>query len=168
MADSGRHARGARRVLLWALSVCVAAAVALTVGLHWNRWFGDPVRTEGVVWSDRMQDDDSADAARNPETIAIPGFTAMTLTAGETRQQVSLHNPEDNEAYFRISLILPDGTLLWRSEFIEPGKGVREITLNEPLAAGEYPDTTVRYECFSLDDQSPLNGAVSKTTLHVE
>ena len=66
------------------------------------------------------------------------------------------------------SPVLPDGTLLWRSEFIEPGKGVREITLNEPLAAGEYPDTTVRYECFSLDDQSPLNGAVSKTTLHVE
>lgn len=97
---------------------------------------------------------------KNTDTIDIPGYASLRFQAGVTTQAVNLHNPEQNSCYFRMSLLLADGTELWRSDLVEPGKAVYQIELNQPLEAGTYEDAILKYECFAMDDaQSPLNGS---------
>ncbi|WP_180326508.1 hypothetical protein [Raoultibacter phocaeensis] len=98
--------------------------------------------------------------------ISIPGYESMTMRAGETAQRVDMGNPPSNECSFVITLRLEDGTELYRSPSLAPGEGLAEIELAVGLEAGEYP-AEIAYECFSLDDGSPLNGAVSSFTLHM-
>lgn len=67
-----------------------------------------------------------------------------------------------------MSLILADGTVLWESDLVAPGKAIYDLTLMEALDAGEYADTILKYECFAMDDaQTPLNGSEIKLTLNV-
>lgn len=99
--------------------------------------------------------------------IAIPGYKSITIDAGETDIKVNLQNPEGNPCYFVISLILQDGTELYKSKMVEPGKGLYDITINNPLDKGEYP-AVVKYETFSLNELNPLNGAEVKITLIAE
>lgn len=102
------------------------------------------------------------------DNISIPGFDVMNLKAGETAQSVNLYNPEQNDCYFKISLLLSDGTRLWESNLLAPGKALYEITLDEPLEAGTYEDAVLKYECFTYDEaQSPLNGAEIKLDIQV-
>ena len=105
---------------------------------------------------------------KNTDTIDIPGFDVMNLQAGVTKQAVNLHNPPQNTCYFRITLLLADGTQLYQSGLLEPGTGLYEIELAQTLSAGQYPDATLKYECFTMDEaQSPLNGSEIKLTLNV-
>ena len=99
--------------------------------------------------------------------IAIPGYKSITIDANQTDVKVNFQNPEDNPCYFVISLILDDGTVLYQSKMIEPGKGLYDITLTEALAGGEY-GATVKYETYSLDDLTPLNGAEVRISLIAE
>ena len=89
--------------------------------------------------------------------INLPGYETIHLKAGQVPQEVSFINPPENLCYFRLTLITEDGKELWRSELIEPGGEVREILLSEPLEAGTY-GAILKYECFALEDKSPLNG----------
>lgn len=67
-----------------------------------------------------------------------------------------------------MSLLLSDGTKLWESKLIAPGKAVYTITLNEALNAGVYENATLKYDCFTMDEaQTPLNGSEIKLTLNV-
>lgn len=100
------------------------------------------------------------------DTIDIPGFDSMSIQAGIKEQNVNLYNPEQNTCYFKMSLYLNDGTLLWESKLIQPGKAVYNLTLNQPVDAGEYQDCILKYECFSMDEnQTPLNGSEIHFTL---
>lgn len=104
----------------------------------------------------------------NVESIKIPGFNSMNLKADSKSQNVNLHNPKENNCYFKLSILLLDGTKLWESNLIEPGKALYKIDLEEPLSAGEYKDSILKYECFSLDSRlTPLNGAEIKLKLNV-
>lgn len=67
-----------------------------------------------------------------------------------------------------MTLFLNDGTKLWESKLIEPGKAVYDITLSQALPAGIYEDCVLKYECFKMDeDQTPLNGSEIKFTMNV-
>ena len=98
------------------------------------------------------------------ESIAMPGYKSIMVDAGKTEANVNLYNPENNPCYFVISLVLDDGTLLYQSDMIAPGKGLYKITLAEPLPAGEYA-ATLQYETYSLEDLTPMNGANIRLTL---
>lgn len=101
--------------------------------------------------------------------IAIPGFETMTFDAGTTTQNVALANPEVNHCYFKISLYLEDGTQLWESDYIEPGKTSDRIVLSKALEKGTYEHTAIKYDCFTMDeDLTPLNGAEIKVILIVK
>ncbi|MBL1225875.1 tRNA (uracil-5-)-methyltransferase [Enterococcus sp. BWR-S5] len=113
------------------------------------------VDSSAVAWDGKRNK-----AAENEvATIAIPGFEKVTLNADEKMQEVNFHNPEINDCYFKLTLLHPDGSVLWTSDLIEPEKGMYSIELEKTLTAGEYADAVLKYECFSLDDQSPLNGS---------
>ena len=108
-------------------------------------------------------------AEANPgsgENIAIPGYEKLTFTAGKTAQTVNLKNPADNACTFVLTLTLEGGETLWTGKALSPGEAFTRITLTRALDAGEYP-ATLHYDCFSLQDNAPLNGAEVKLTLEV-
>lgn len=101
--------------------------------------------------------------------IAIPGYKSLSLKAGQTEQSVNLYNPAENECYFVMTLLLPDGTQIWKSKMVEPGKGLYEITLDQPVEAGTYENSTLKYECYRMDEElTPLNGSEIRLTLEVK
>lgn len=101
--------------------------------------------------------------------IAIPGFESLTLKADSKKQEVVLSNPAENNCYFRIRLLLSDGTVLWTSKEIAPGKTSDPIKLNQTLSAGVYAEAKLKYECFTMDEShTALNGAEIKLTLRVQ
>lgn len=158
------------------LVAILLAGGGIFVGMHWNDWFGkeEPaqenqtaaeVDTGAVDWEGEKE---VYTGKKNVDTIDIPGFDSMSLKANTKEQSVNLYNPEANTCYFRISLLLEDGTKLWESGLVEPGKGVYTITLQQELAAGDYENATLKYECFAMDEaQTPLNGSEIKLTMHV-
>ncbi len=96
--------------------------------------------------------------------ITLPGFVRMELPANQQTVAVNLHNPAENPCYFRISLALADGMVLYQSNLIPPGQGLYEIALSRALAAGVY-DAVLTYDTFSLaDGTTPMNGA----QMHIE
>ena len=52
------------------------------------------------------------------------------------------------------------------NEHIAPGEKVGEITLSHALDKGEY-QAKLKYECFTLQDKSPLNGAEIDLAINV-
>lgn len=111
---------------------------------------------------------ESTEVEKLTDSIAIPGFSQLTFKAGESEQEVALSNPAENFCYFKISLILEDGTVIWVSDLVEPGKQSEPITLLQALEAGTYENVTVHYDCFTMDDDlTQLNSGEIKITLNV-
>ena len=101
------------------------------------------------------------------ESIAIPGYEELDFAAGKAEQAVDLKNPAENACDFVLTLSLDEGgETLWTGEALSPGEALTRITLNRALEAGDYP-ATLRYECFSLGDGTPLNGSEIRLTLRV-
>ena len=125
---------------------------------------------------------DYSNIVENPN-ISVPGYENLEFKAGTKKQSVSFYNPEENTCYFRISLVIKsdNGTeaggtagdseakeeALWTSELIEPGEEVKSIKLSKELESGDY-SAMLKYECFSLKDETPLNGSNVELTLSVK
>ena len=99
--------------------------------------------------------------------IAIPGYEKLDFAAGKTAQTVNLKNPPENACTFVLSLTLDDGTTLWTGEALSPGEAFTHITLNKALDVGDYP-ATLHYDCYTIEDNQPLNGAEIQLTLEVK
>lgn len=161
------------KILLLIVLVILLVGAGVFVGLNWNTWFGEDTPQGGGLTTDENAEDwtgeqDVYEGEKNTDTIDIPGYGSITLKADSAEQSVNLYNPEQNTCYFRMTLLLSDGTQLWQSGLIEPGKGIYDITLEQTLAAGTYEDAVLKYECFAMDDaQTPLNGSEIKLTLNV-
>lgn len=123
---------------------------------------------------------DYSNIEMNPN-IAIPGYESLEFKAGKEKQSVDFYNPDENTCFFRISLVVKDETdtangeegnageetVLWTSDFIEPGEHVKSIKLSKELESGEYA-AILKYECFSLKDKTPLNGSNVELMLKVQ
>lgn len=181
-------------ILLTKKTLAVIAAVVLLLvaggvaaGLNWNIWFGgdpsfsqtgtadssEPARQpdldENAVDWQGEQPESKPQTADGQAGIAIPGYKSIALKADQAQQSVNLYNPEVNDCYFMMSLLLPDGTEIWKSRMVAPGKGLYKITLSQTVPAGTYENSTLKYECYKMDDSlTPLNGGEVKLTLEVE
>lgn len=99
----------------------------------------------------------------------LPAYGSLTFTAGTKEQETVLQNPGENTCLIRISLILKDGTTVYTSELVKPGYYTKPITLIAPMERGIYRDVTMKYECFTDDEnKSPLNGATTKLNITVQ
>ena len=109
-------------------------------------------------------------AEANPgsgENIAIPGYEKLSFAAGKTAQAVNLKNPPENACTFVLTLTLTDGgEALWTGRALSPGEAFTRITLSRALDAGEYP-ATLHYDCYTIEDNTPLNGAEIQLILEV-
>ena len=99
--------------------------------------------------------------------IAIPGYEKLSFAAGKTAQTVNLKNPAENACTFVLTLTLDEGgEVLWTGKELSPGEAFTRITLNRALPAGEYP-ATLHYDCYTIEDNQPLNGAEIQLTIEV-
>lgn len=113
-----------------------------------------------------QQTEETEPVEKLTDSISLPGYGGLNLTAGKTEQNLALPNPAENFCQIRISLILEDGTVIWTSELTPPGEQA-QIVLNEALEKGDY-NATLKYECFQMDEnKTPLNGAACQLVLHV-
>lgn len=113
-----------------------------------------------------QQTEETEPVEKLTDSISLPGYGSLNLTAGKTEQNLALPNPAENFCQIRISLILEDGTVIWTSELTPPGEQA-QIVLNEALEKGDY-NATLKYDCFQMDEnKTPLNGAACQLVLHV-
>lgn len=147
-------------ILLAAAALLLAAVSVLLVGRQEGRQVKLP-NGETVPQSDSVE--------KRTDSIAIPGYEGITLKANSKEQEIGFPNPAQNTCYFQISLMLEDGTMLWRSELVTPGEISDPITLEESLEAGVYPNALLKFDCYTMDGaMRALNGAATKMTLHVK
>ena len=109
-------------------------------------------------------------AEANPgsgENIAIPGYEKLDFVAGKTAQTVNLKNPAENACTFVLTLRLTGGEALWTGKALSSGEAFTRITLERALDAGEYP-ATLHYDCYTIEDNQPLNGADIQLTIEVK
>ena len=109
-------------------------------------------------------------AEANPgsgESIAIPGYEKLIFEAGKKMQTVDLRNPAENACTFILSLTLDDGRTLWTGEALSPGEAFTSITISKALDTGEYA-AKLHYDCYSLNDNTPLNGAEIQLIIEVK
>ena len=99
--------------------------------------------------------------------IAIPGYEKLDFAAGKRAQTVNLKNPAENACAFVLTLTLEGGETLWTGEALSPGEAFTRITLSKALDAGDYP-AMLHYDCYTIEDNQPLNGAEIQLTLEVK
>ena len=162
-----KSALPARLGVLAACLVLIAAAVVFALNINKGQEVASvpdeqvaeagkqPELEEGAVDWEGMKPQDTGGVVLG---IAIPGYKSITVDANKTDVKVNFQNPEGNPCYFEISLILDDGTELYKSKMVEPGKGLYDISLSKALDPGEY-DAVVKYDTFSLEGLAPMNGA---------
>lgn len=161
-----------KRKMLWiGLIIAVLVAVAAVAGAFLiYRNSQDSQKSQGVVLDDDAQEWDgkTKDLSEGQQGIKVPGYSEITVPAGETKWQVTLANPEGNTCYFKYSITIDDSqTPIYESDLIEPGKAVREFEVTEPLEAGDYA-IHLNISTYTMDEElTPLNGAVVKADLHV-
>ena len=98
--------------------------------------------------------------AQQSAGIEIPGYSIIPVKANSTEVEIELYNPDQNNVYFQITLLLKDtGEQLYQSKLIQPGQHLYKIELARGLEPGEY-NAIVQYDTFSMDDSfTPKNGA---------
>ena len=115
----------------------------------------------------KEKSDDSSTSEEVADNIAIPCWDTLIMVADSKEQEVNFYNPEKNKnCDFQLTLSLEDGTELWKSQLIQNGKAIYNITLNQPLEAGTYK-AVMKYDCFSRKG-TPLNGSTLNFNLVVE
>lgn len=154
-------------IAVYVALIAVALVIGLAIGGFFNKSDDDgKTRIAGSV-SKYAEDQDYSDVTES-DSISIPGYDTFTFDAGKKTQQITLYNPEENTCYFKLSLILEDGTTIWTSDLLEPGMAFTSIELDKALDKGTYSNVTVKYDCYSLKDQTQLNGAAIKVTIVAE
>lgn len=152
-------------ILICIIMIALGLAAGIFISNLLNK---SPDRTydnnaEGI----KVNSDDSQPSEEIADNIAIPCWDTLTMVANSEEQEVNFYNPEKNKnCDFQLTLSLEDGTELWKSQLIQNGKAIYNITLNQPLEAGTYK-AVMKYDCFSKNGSS-LNGSSLKFNLIVE
>lgn len=99
--------------------------------------------------------------------VLVKGYSELYFNSDEEIQEFDFSNPKTNDCYMNISFSMPDGQLLFKVERIEPGYGIKEVQLNKVLKNGNYLGCKFVVDCYSMQDDSQLNGATMSIDLYV-
>lgn len=161
-----------KKLLIIIISILLITAVLVIGGaVVYNNLFAEQATaSEGVVGKISADWDTGGDDGTPTQSSGtqIPGYNTAEMSAGDKSLHLSIGNPKANECGFYATLKLDDGTVLYKSELLEPGYGLTEVPLSQTLEKGEYT-AMVYYECVTLDEEhTPLNSAESEFTLIVK
>ena len=162
-----------KKILLVIIGVLLVLVLALGgLLLFQSRKAGGPVTNYQPGGQSFEFEDEQQQEIREASTgagIEIPGYSVIPIRAGSTEISVDLFNPDQNQVYFQIALVLTDtDEQIYESKLIKPGQHLYDITLTRALEPGEYP-TTIRYSTFSMDGEfTPRNGADVECILRAE
>lgn len=131
--ENHKHLTTNNRPYLVIIAILVLLLIA--AGIWIAALLGTDGTPSGSASGASQTTEESGEVEKLTDTIAIPGFAQLNLKAGTCEQNVALSNPAQNFCYFKISLLLEDGTVIWVSELIEPGKQSEAITLLQSLDA---------------------------------
>ena len=171
----GSHRRKRKRsgsghkILIICLVLLLIAAIGVIVWLVSKSGNGPGSSTEPEATAQAPPADHGGLVVpERPEMIDITAYESLELKADTLEQSVRFDNPLQNNCWLVITLSLEDGTVLWKSEELQPGQVVRSITLNQTLSAGEYESAILSYQHWTYDaEKEPLNGAETLVTLKV-
>ena len=165
---SGQHETHGRRARRNSTSpVTLILAVLLVIALGVIAWL--LIKDGTAKPPDNPQPEQTEPVEKLTDSIDIPGFSELHFKAGQTEQNMTVPNPPQNFCWFKVSLVLEDGTVLWTSDLIAPGEESEKVVLNEPLEKGEYKNAMLKYQCFADEaEQKALNGAETKLTIIVK
>lgn len=154
-----------KKVCLAVLAVLVVVLAGLVI---WQQGRDDPGAAGGIVLDASAESwEGPADSAQEETGIRIPGYDTIYFPAGEQQVQLTLYNPEKNTCYFTFSLYLEgEDEPLYTSDYVEPGKAIREETLSRGLEAGEYT-LSIRIATYDPVTQTEKNGATVQAPLVV-
>lgn len=160
-----------KKLFIAVIVVLIIAILAIGGVVVYKSFFAEePAPSQGVVgvisdgWDTGIKDESTLPS----QGIQIPGYSTAVMNEGDTSLVLSIGNPKANTCGFYATVKLADGTVLYRSELLEPGFGLTEIPLKKSLDAGEYT-AIVLYECVTLDEShTRLNSAESEFTLIVK
>ena len=153
-------------VVITVLLIAAALLAGVAIGGFFSRPDAGKTPIAGSVG--KYAEDQDYSELEEADSISIPGYDTFRFRAGRTYQEITLHNPQENTCYFKLSLILADGATLWTSDLLEPGMAFTGIELLKPMEAGTYENVTLKYDCYSLKGQTQLNGAEIKVTVIVK
>lgn len=157
------------------LGVCMAAVTlsAVLIGYSFGSSHAAAVVAPAAVAA--LQEVTPAPVQETPQaatqgitagSIAVPGFERLKAE-GQTLHAAGVSNPTQNTCYFIVSIILPDGSEVYRSSYLAPGQSLGDVELSKPLTPGTYEGAVARYSCFAIADMRPLNGADVSFVLEV-
>ena len=162
-------------IIIAAVIILLLIITGVVLALNWNSWFGEkPAEPAKPSQSTTMEVDKNAgqyngekpaDKGGDAKGIKIPGYPSITIPANQKDVTVALINPEGNPCYFVFELVLKDtDETLYKSKLVPPGQAITDITLTKPLKAGEH-NAVIKISTYSLEEQSPMNGANVETIL---
>lgn len=168
MSDRKRQKRFANPYFI---TILILLVLLISIGgylLYSHLTEGNDLGKSGSVDGQATEWDDGLNAPSEIEgRILIPGYSGASMKAGSKSLEIRIGNPKENTCYLQASLQLEDGTVLYESGLIEPGKGFDEIELTQSLDAGTYK-ALIHYQGYSLeDDPEMLNSCDSAFTLTV-
>lgn len=153
-------------------AVIIAVLAVFAAGIACALYFKTQERdsgSSGYVDPDAKDWDDGIET-RTEEIegkMLVPGYSGAKMQSGDTVLKIRIGNPEENTCYLKASIQLEDGTVLYQSGLLEPGKGLEEVELTQTLEAGTY-NAVVHYQGYTLDENmDELNSCDSAFTLTV-
>ena len=146
-------------VVLIALS---GSFIAYKQGHSQNNSNGVVIDKNAQKWNKELQD------ASNDKGIKIPGYGDLSVGAGEKNWRITLLNPEGNDCYFKYTITVNNSSKpLYTSNYIEPGKAIKEFKVKKSLKAGNYT-LYMNIATYTMDGKNTrLNGASVKADLRV-
>ena len=167
-----------RQLIVGAAVIVLLVAGGIILGVNWSKWFGGKdigkTRLDSSSQSAGIELDENAgqytgekpkDEGGAAEGIKIPGYPSITIAKDTTDVTMALMNPEGNPCYFKFVIVLKDSDeTIFESKYVQPGDCIYDVTLNKPLAEGEYP-AVIKISTIALDGETPLNGANVETVL---
>ncbi|MGN0462361.1 MAG: hypothetical protein ACI4HZ_07950 [Ruminococcus sp.] len=161
-----------KHIVIAVIIILLLVAGGVVLALNFGNWFGE--ESAPTTQSTTMEVDPNAgqyngqqpeDKGGEAEGIKIPGYPSITIPANKEDVTVALLNPDGNPCYFVFELVLKDTEeTLYKSKLVPPGQAITDITLSKPLTAGEH-NAVIKISTYSLEDQSPMNGANVETVL---
>ena len=137
------------------IAIGVTALLCITFLITFSD--GNPLQTAGEVFEFEPEQVPLMSSINS--SISIPGFESLLIPANESTVPAYLYNPDNNQCYFEISILLSgEDTPLYKSSLVSPGQKLYEIKLSRTLDQGIY-EAILHYKTYSLNDFSPMNGA---------